>query len=205
MFIEGGQHHERTVRECTFPPVELDDDAVHTKQQVVVWFLKCLGDRVEFTFVRAAVVRLRLAGNRAHEVRVHTHREAEHVHRLDDVGGPVAAFLVGLYLVDNDVMVFMAVGRDIESREPGFAAVLHAGKEVEDVLLLLNDALLLLLAVGNRLRAKELLPVFCGYLNVVFNNVILCYWLLGQNNTILLLYIVLFAVLLKFYEFHYNK
>ena len=55
------------------------------EEQVVVRFLQCLGDGVEFALVRARVVRLRLPRHRANEVGVNAHGEAEHVHRLDDV------------------------------------------------------------------------------------------------------------------------
>ncbi len=62
---------------------------------------------------------------------------------------PVAALFAVINLVDDNVVLFLAVGRDIERREPGFASVLHAGEEVENLLFLAHDALLLFSAVGN--------------------------------------------------------
>lgn len=89
-----------------------------------------MGDRVEFTLVRAAVVRLRLTRDGAHEVRVHAHHEAEHVHRLDDIRAPATSFLVGIYLFDGHIVILASIGRDVERQETGFAAVIHAREEV---------------------------------------------------------------------------
>ena len=51
-------------------------------------------------------------------------------------------------------MLLFAVGRDVESREPGFAAVLGTGEKVEYRLFLTNDALLLLTEVGDALGTE---------------------------------------------------
>ena len=67
---------------------------------------------------------------------------------------PVAALFAIVNLVVDNVVLFFAVGRDIESREPGFAAVLRAGEEVENLLFLGDDTRLLFPAVGNALGTK---------------------------------------------------
>ena len=82
---------------------------------------------------------------------MHTHSKAYHVDSLLYVGLPVAALLAVVNLVDYNVVLFLAVGCNIESREPGFAAVLGAGKEVENLLFLGDDTRLLLAAVGDAL------------------------------------------------------
>jgi hypothetical protein len=51
-------------------------------------------------------------------------------------------------------VLFLAVRRDVECREPGFAAVLGTGEEVEYRLFLTDDALLLLAAVGDALGTE---------------------------------------------------
>ena len=80
---------------------------------------------------------------------MNAHSKAYHIDCLLYVGFPVAALLAVINLVDDNVVLFLAVGRDIERREPGFASVLRAGEEVENLLFLAYDALLLLSAVGN--------------------------------------------------------
>ena len=136
----------------------------------MIRLLQGLGDRVQFTFVRAAVVGLRLAGHRPDKVAMHTHSEAEHIHRLLYVGGPVAALLVvGVNLVDDDLMLNLACGRDIECREPHLASVLNAGEEVENLLLLTDDAFLLLASVGDALALEDGIPIFVGDFNLVLD------------------------------------
>ena len=80
---------------------------------------------------------------------MNAHGKAYHIDCLLYVGFPVAALLAVINLVDDNVVLFLAVGRDIERREPGFASVLRAGEEVENLLFLAHDALLLFSAVGN--------------------------------------------------------
>lgn len=72
-------------------------------------------------------------------------------------------------LVDDNVVLLFAVGRDVKCREPGFTAVLGTGEEVENLLFLAHDALLLLAAVGDALGTENTLPVFCTDLDVVLN------------------------------------
>lgn len=69
--------------------------------------------------------------------------------------------------MDDNIVLLLAVGRDIERREPGFAAVLGAGEEVENLLFLGDYTRLLLPAVGNALGTENALPVFCADLDVV--------------------------------------
>ena len=80
---------------------------------------------------------------------------------------PVAALLTVIYLVDDNIVLLLAVRGNIERREPGFAAVLGAGEEVENLLFLGDDTLLLLAAVCDALGAENTLPVFCTDLDVV--------------------------------------
>ena len=49
------------------------------------------------------------------------------------------------------------------------ASVLHAGKEVEDLLLLLDDAFLLLAAVGDALALEDGVPILVRDLNLVLD------------------------------------
>ena len=75
-------------------------------------------------------------------------------------------------------MLFFAVGGNVESREPGFAAVLGAGEKVEYRLFLTDDTLLLFAAVGDALGTENTLPVFRPDLDLVFNIVMRCYRML---------------------------
>ena len=170
MFIQRSKLNERNVNSRTLPSVETDDHLVDGEQKVVIRLLQGLGDRVQLTFVRAAVVGLRLAGHRPDKVAMHAHSEAEHVHRLLYVGGPVAALLVvGVNLVDDDLVLNLACGRDIECGEPHLASVLNAGEEVEDLLLLTDDAFLLLASVGDALALEDGIPIFVGDFNLVLD------------------------------------
>ena len=72
--------------------------------------LESLRNGVKLAFVTATVVSLRLARHRADEVRMYTHGEAHHVHRLDDVRSPVATLLVRLNLVDNHIVLLLPLG-----------------------------------------------------------------------------------------------
>ena len=94
------------------------------------------------------------------------HSKAYHIDCFLNVGLPVAALLAIVNLVDYNVVLFLAVGRDVEGREPGFAAVLGPCEEVENLLFLGDDASLLLAAVGNALGTENALPVFCADLDV---------------------------------------
>ena len=66
-------------------------------------------------------------------------------------------------------MLLVAVGVDIERGEERLARVLHAGEEVDDVLLLLHHPFLLLLPVGDALGTEDALPVVVGDLDVVLD------------------------------------
>ena len=109
---------------------------------------------------------------------MHTHSKAYHVDCFLNVGLPVAALLAVINLVDDNIMLLFAVGRDVECREPGFAAVLGTGEEVENLLFLGDDTRLLLAAVGDALGTENTLPVFCADLYVVLYIVMACYLLL---------------------------
>ena len=133
---------------------------MHGEKQVVIRLLQGLGDCVEFSLVGAGIVCLRLAGHRADKVAMHSHSKADHVDGFLNVALPIAALLGVINLVDDYIVLLLSVGRDVECREPGFAAVLRACEEVEDALLLADDALLLLRAVGYALGTENRLPVF---------------------------------------------
>lgn len=130
------------------------------KEQVVIRLLQRLSDGVKLALVRARVVGLSLAGDGADKITMHTHSKAYHIDCFLNVGLPVAALLGVVNLVDDDIVLLLAVGRDVERGEPGFAAVLRAGEEVENRLFLTHDSLLLLSAVGDALGTKYGLQYF---------------------------------------------
>ena len=103
---------------------------------------------------------------------MHSHSKAEHIYGFLNVGAPVTALLGVINLVDDHIVLLLAVGRNVERGEPGFAAVLRPGEEVENALLLLHDAFLLLAAVGDALTAENGFPILLGNLDLVFNSVI---------------------------------
>ena len=134
----------------------------------MVRFLKGLGDGVKLPLVGAGVVCLRLAGHGAYKVGVNAQGEAYHIDGLLYVALPVAALLVGIDLVDYDVVLLVAVGVDVKGGEPHLAGVFGAGEEVEDTLFFLDDARLLLCAVGYALGFENGIPVFLRHFDVVF-------------------------------------
>ena len=142
---------------------------MHGEKQVVIRLLECLCDSIKFSFVGAGIVTLRLAGHTAHKITMHAHSKAEHIYGLLNVGAPVSALFGVINLVDDHIVLFLAVGRYVERGEPGFAAVLRPGKEVENALLLLHDALLLLAAVGDALTAEDGFPILLGNLDLIFD------------------------------------
>ena len=154
MFVKGGELDKGNFGVNALPAVKSDYDTMNGKEQVVIRLLEGLGDGVKLAFVRAAVVRLRLARHGADKVTMHPHSKAYHVDSFLYVGFPVAALLRVINLVDYNVVLLLTVGGNIESREPGFAAVLSAGEEVENLLFLGNDTRLLLTQVGNALGTK---------------------------------------------------
>ncbi len=91
---------------------------------------------------------------------------------------PVAALFRVINLVDDNVVLLLAVGRDVERREPGFAAVLGAGEEVENLQFLGDDTRLLLAAVGDALTAENRFPILLGNFDMVLNIVIWRYCLI---------------------------
>lgn len=99
---------------------------------------------------------------------MYTHGEAHHVDGFDDVRSSVATLLVRLDLVNDHIMLLLTVGRNIERRKEHLATVLHASKEVDDVVLLLVDTFLLLDTVSNALDLEDVVPKGVGYLDVVF-------------------------------------
>lgn len=124
------------------------------EKQVVIRLLESLCDGVKLALVRAGVVGLSLAGDGADKITMHTHSKAYHIDCFLNVGLPVAALLGVVNLVDDDIVLLLAVGRDVERGEPGFAAVLRACQEVKDSLLLADYTLLLFTAVGDTLGTE---------------------------------------------------
>lgn len=100
---------------------------------------------------------------------MHSHSKAEHIHGLLNVGAPVATLLRVINLVDDHIVLFLAVWCNVERGEPGFTAVLRPGKEVENALLLLHDAFLLLAAVGDALTAEDGFPILLGNLDLILD------------------------------------
>ena len=168
VFVQCGKLYERHEGFNAFPAVEADYDAVDGEKEVVIRLLQSLGDGVKLALVGAGVVGLRLAGHGAYEVGVDAQGEAYHIDGLLYVALPVAALLVGIYLVDYDVVLHVAVGVDVEGAEPYLAGVLRAGEEVEYAPLFLDDARLLPGAVGDALGFEYGIPVFLRHFDVVF-------------------------------------
>ena len=83
--------------------------------------------------------------------------------------------------------MFTASWMSVDERgEPHLAGVLDAREEVEDLLLLLDDALLLLLAVGDALALEDGVPILVGNLDLVLDRGdVLQLGLLGQADELL--------------------
>ena len=159
MFVQSCQLDKRHVNRDVIPLVKADDDAMDGKEQVVIRFLKGLGDSVKLALVRAGVVALCLSRHRAYKIGVNAHCKAYHIDCFLNVGLPISALLAVVNLVDYDIMLLFAIARDVESGEPGFAAVLRASQKIKDLLLLADYALLLLSAVGDALGTKYGFPI----------------------------------------------
>lgn len=56
ILIQRGELDERCFGKDIVPAIEADDDTVRHEHEIMVRLLKGLGDRVEFTFVRARIV-----------------------------------------------------------------------------------------------------------------------------------------------------
>ena len=157
MFVKRGKLDKGDFGVNSLTTVKSDNDAMNGKEQVVIRLLEGLGNGVKLALVRAAVVTLGFTGDTANKVGVDAHSKANHIDCFLNVGLPVAALLAIVNLVDDNVVLFLAVGRDIERREPGFAAVLGTCEEVENLLFLGDDTRLLLAAVGNALGTENAL------------------------------------------------
>ena len=155
MFVKSSQLDKWHVYRDILPTVEADDNPMYGEKQVVIRFLQGLGDCIEFAFVRAAVVGLSFARHRADKIGVNAHREAYHIDSFLYVGLPIASLFAIVNLGDYNIVLLLAVGCDVKCGEPRFAGVLRTCQEVKDALLLLDDALLLLVAVGDTLGAKN--------------------------------------------------
>ena len=153
------------------------------EEQIVIGLLQGLGDSVEFALVAPAVVGLRLPRHGADQVGMNPHGEAYHVHGLDDIRSPVAALLVGLYLVDDDIMYDIAVRIGVNLGEPSLPAIFDTGKKFEYFLLLFDNPRLLFGSIRDSFGPEDTGPLFVGNFNVVFDGRrVLEFGLLGQAN-----------------------
>ena len=100
---------------------------------------------------------------------MYAERKANHVDGFLNVALPIATLFGVVYLVDDDIVLLLAVGRDVESGKPGFAAVFRTGEEVEYALLLADDTFLLQAAVGDALGSEDALPIFHRNLNLILD------------------------------------
>ena len=149
--------------------IKANDNSMDGEKQVVIRLLECLCYSVEFSFVGAGIVGLRLAGHTSDKITMHSHSKAEHIYGFLNVGAPVTALFGVINFVDDHIVLLLAVGRYVERGEPGFAAVLRSGEEVENALLLLHDAFLLLAAVGDALTAENRFPILLGNLDLILD------------------------------------
>ena len=109
IFIERGELDEWAVGLDRCPLVETDDESVNGKEKVVVQLLQSLCDGVKLALVAAGVVGLRLSWHLADKIRVYSHGEAHHVDGFDNVRRPVATLLVRLDLIDDHVVLLLAI------------------------------------------------------------------------------------------------
>ncbi len=79
------------------------------EEKVVIRLLESLGDGVKLALVRTRIICLCLAGDRADEVGMDAHCETHHVYGFDDVRRPVAALFVCFNLVDDHIVLLLAV------------------------------------------------------------------------------------------------
>ena len=86
---------------------------------------------------------------------MYAHSKAEHIYCFGDVGLPVAAFLGVIDFVDDNIVLFLAIGGYIEGGKENFSCVFGSSKEVNDVLLLLDDSFLLLLSVRDAFSTED--------------------------------------------------
>ena len=166
--------------------VEADEELVGIEKQIMVGLLQGLRDGVQLALVRARVVRLALAGHRTYEVRVYAHGKADDVDGFLDVRFPVASLLGIIDAFDEDIVVLISIGIDTERREPCFAGILGAGKEVDYALLFLFDALHPLDRVGYTFGTEDTLPVaFVDLYLVLDRGCVLKLGFLGGGNELL--------------------
>lgn len=167
--VQCGKLDKGALGKGSLPLVEFHDDSMDGEEQIVIRLLQGLCDGIELALVATAVVRLRLAGDRADEVAVHTHCETEHIDCLLDVGSPVTALLVRLNSVDDHLVLFLPRGRNIKRAEEGLATVLGAREKVDDVALFLPDPLLHLLLARDAFPFEDVLPIALRDLDVVLD------------------------------------
>ena len=63
MFIQSSELDEGARRKCIISVVEGDEELMRIEKQIMVGLLQGLRNGVQFTLIRAGVVRLALAGN----------------------------------------------------------------------------------------------------------------------------------------------
>ena len=97
---------------------------------------------------------------------MHAQREAEGVGCLAHVVSPVATLLLAALREVDDAhhALLLAVGVEVVARDERLAGILRSADEVDDVVLLLQDALLSLIRVDDVLVVAEFLPVVAVHL-----------------------------------------
>ena len=97
---------------------------------------------------------------------MHAQREAEGVGCLAHVVSPVATLLLAALGEVDDAhhALLLAVGVEVIARDECLACILRSAHEVDDVVLLLQDALLALIRVDDILVVAQLLPVVAVHL-----------------------------------------
>lgn len=86
---------------------------------------------------------------------MNAHGKAEHIYSFGNVGLPVAAFLGVFDFVDDDIVLLLAFGSFLEGGKEDFSCVFGSSKEVNDVLLFLDDSLQLLLSVRDAFSTED--------------------------------------------------
>ena len=114
------------------------------------------------------------------------HGKTDDVDGFLDVRLPIASLLGIIDAFDEDIVVLISIRVDTEGREPCFAGILGAGKEVDYALLFLFDALHPLDRVGNAFGTEDTLPVaFVDLYLVLDRGCVLKLGFLGGGNELL--------------------
>ena len=117
---------------------------------------------------------------------MYAHGKADDVDCFLNVRFPIAAFLGVVDAFDEDIVVFFTVRVNTEGREPGFTGILCTGKEINNALLFLIDALHPLHIVGYTFSTEDTLPIaFVDLYLVLDRGCVLKLGFLGGGNELL--------------------